>query len=199
MARKQNGSATRVQISDTLTESLGHQRVQPIGGLIKEVHIHIAGQRRDKGDLLPISFGVRGDLGAGVEVELRDEFVAALRAISPAHAPQGLDGLAAGQPWPQGHFGRNIRESPMEFLWLDPRIGTEETCGASVWLEQSEQDTQRGGFSCTVGPEEAVNATLIHMEGEPIEGTGGAEGFDDIVEIDHGAQYCSPTAPSVGG
>ncbi len=72
----------------------------------------------------------------------------------------------------------------MEFDGIAPRIAAEQAHGAAVGSEQPEQDADRDRLARAVRSEEAVDLTGANLEIEPVEGPGGTEGLDELLDPD---------------
>ena len=73
VARQQHGAPLVLQRGELALEDLLHERVEAGRRLVEHEQRHVAGQRRDEGDLLPVALGVGLALLGRVELEALDE------------------------------------------------------------------------------------------------------------------------------
>src|SRR5699024_6424421 len=153
----------------------------------------VGGQRRYQGDLLPVALGVGARLGGRVQTEAIHEFGAAPRVGAATNPAKEIQDLAAGQAGPQGDVTRDVGQSVVEVGRLAPRVTTEQANGAGIVSHEAEQDTQRGGLSGTVGPEEAVHLSRVHVQVQPAQGGRGTEAFDESGDLYRGGGHADPS------
>jgi hypothetical protein len=79
VAGQEDRSAALPELADVLFEAGLHQRIEPRRGLVQQIQLHVAGERRDQSDLLSVPLRVGPRL-------LRD------RARNAPEAPRGAPG-----------------------------------------------------------------------------------------------------------
>ena len=183
VARQQHGAALVAQRGELALEDLLHERVEAGGRLVEHEQRHVAGERRDEGDLLPVALGVRLALLGLVELEALDETPPAVLVDAATEPAEQVDDLATAQGGPEHDVAGHVGELTVQLGGVAPRVAAEDGRGAAVGAQQAEQDADRRRLARAVGSEEAVDLALADAEVESVEGDGGAE---RLAEAGHG-------------
>ena len=104
-----------------------------------------------------------------VELEPLDQLLAARLVEPAAQIPEQVDRLPAGQPRPQNHIARHVRQSPVQLDHVTPRIAAQQLDRAGIRSQQPQEHADRRRLPRTVGAEKAVNLTGGHLEIEPVQ------------------------------
>jgi hypothetical protein len=176
--RQQHRAARRLRLEDAPLEDGLHQRIEPGGRLVQDQQLHVGGQSRDDGDLLPVALRVGARLLGRVEVEALDHLVTLGAVQVTPEAGEHIDGLTPGEVGPQLHVARYVCQPPVQGHRVGPGVTTQHPCLSRVGTQQPEQHPDRSRLPGAVGSEEAVDLAGSDLEVEPVERPCRAETLD---------------------
>src|SRR3954471_1735117 len=184
VAGEQHRAPVLALVAHALAEDLLHQRIEAGGRLVEHQQVGVGRQRSHERDLLAVALGVRAALLRGVQLEALDQRISALRVQAAAQAPEQVDHLAAGQVRPQRHVAGDVRDAPVQGGDVAPRVAAEQARGAAVGAIEAEQNPDRGRLAGAVRAEKSMDLALGHRQIEGVQRARGAEGLDEVVDLD---------------
>jgi hypothetical protein len=96
-----------------------------------------------------------------------------------------VEHLCARERWPHRELAGHVRDASVQLDGVRPRIEVQHGRGAGGRMQQSQQQTQRGGLPGTVGPEVAEHLTAVQLEVEVIDGHHVAERLGEPLGAQH--------------
>ena len=167
-------------------ENLRLQRVQAAGGLVEDEQLAGGGQRGHEHDLLPIPLGVGAHRLGGVEAEGLGQRLLAPSIPRTAQPGQGVQGLGAGQPRPQGHIAGHIGRGAGDRRGVAARIHAQDPDGPGITAVHAQQDADGGGLARSVGAEESVDLSRLDRQVEAVDGPQSSEDLGQAAHLNGG-------------
>jgi len=107
--------ASLARLVDAVTKRLFHQWVEAARRLVEDKELGSRHEGGNEDQLLAIALRVSADLLGGVEIETLDQLASIDVVHSALHTAEQVEGLGAGERWPQARFARHIGQMSMGF------------------------------------------------------------------------------------
>src|SRR5699024_6540898 len=105
-----------------------------------------------------------------------------------------VDRFPAGQIRPEFHVPGHVGEAAVQLNGVPDGVDAEDPCGAGGRSQQAEKDADGGGLPGSVRAEEAVDFTRFDGEVEAVQGPHLAVVLDEVLDLDDGGHWGSPSA-----
>ncbi len=164
--RQEHGLTPLLGLVDALPERLLHERVESRRRFVEDEQVRPAHEGGDEEDLLAVPRGVRPDLLVRVQFEVGDQLVS-VGLVDPALDPtQEMQRLPAGECRPQVLLAGHIGEVPVRGDRTVLAVQAEDLGPTGRRSDQSQQQSDSGRLTRSVGSEVAEDLAGPYLEGE---------------------------------